>query len=157
MGMDQIRPEILLFPNSFSLRVLVGLSRDPRGWPPSACGFCRVDWRRPVFDDSYTLLMHFGPSMPAQCPLNARCLLGAPGCSWVAPGCLWVLPGGLLVAFRVPPGCASVAPGCPWVLPGCLLRSHFGSRLFWLEEASGSIHCLGSLRGSGRCASVAIC
>ena len=56
------------FPNSFSLRVLVGLNRDPRGCPPSACGFCRVDWRCPLFDDSCTLLIHFGPSMPARCP-----------------------------------------------------------------------------------------
>ena len=76
-----------MFPNSFSLRVLVGSNKTPRGCPPSACGFCRAKWRSLVSDDSFTLLTHFGPPVPARCPLGAPCLLGGPGCSWVAPFC----------------------------------------------------------------------
>ena len=96
---------LFLFPNSFSFRVLVGLKNAPRGCPPSACGFCRVNCARPVFDDSYILLMHFGPSVPARCPLVAR---SVPGASWVPLG----VPGWFLDAFRVPPGCFLGASGC---------------------------------------------
>ena len=70
------------FPNSFSLRVLVGLFNAPRGCPESACGFRRLKSLTLVFDDSITLLMYLVP----RCPLSARSM----GASWVGTPLLCV-------------------------------------------------------------------